>query len=184
MFKTLALLVLLILVCANAWARDPFEGIKCGADIPKSLVGRYDATGPVSALEARHKDLGLKNLGGTEISDRLFLASWQVCGSEYELLVNTKSGLIRDVIPFPQHSKSSPQFVGKCQANGKEIPASIVAVLDNSAGSDAKDEKLANTMLKATGAWKIDESKEKFNKQATENLACPLGAVATVDGGP
>ena len=184
MFKSRAVLLVVTLVCANAWARDPFQGIKCGTDIPKTLVGKHDSSEPVAALEARHKDVALKNIGGTEISDRLFLASWQICGSEYELLVNTKSGLIRDVIPFPQHSKSSPQFVGKCQADGKEAPATIVAILDNSAGSDARDEKLAKKMLKATAAWKIDDRQEKFDKQATETLGCPLGGVSTVDGGP
>ena len=99
----------------------------------------------------------LKDLGGTEISDRLFLASWQICGSEYELLVNTKDHLIHDVLPFPPHSKTSPMFIGRCQANGKEVPATVFAVLNNSAQYNPRDEKLAKTMLKATAAWKIDE---------------------------
>jgi hypothetical protein len=57
-------------------------------------------------------------------------------------------------------------------------------VLNNSAGSNARDEKLAKTMLKATAAWKIDETKEKFAKQATQNLECPLSGIVTQDGGP
>ena len=59
-----------------------------------------------------------------------------------------------------------------------------VAVLNNRARHDARDSKLANTLLPATAAWSIDESKEKFAKQATENLGCPLGGVVTQDGGP
>jgi hypothetical protein len=39
-------------------------------------------------------------------------------------------------------------------------------------------------MLKAAAAWRIDESKEKFAKQSTENLSCPLGGIVTQDGGP
>src|SRR5437868_4594605 len=97
----IGMIVLLLMVCGNAWAMDEFAGVKCGADIPKSLIGKHDSSEPVAAIEGRHQDLGLKNLGGSDISDRLFLASWQICGSEYELLVNTKSGLIRDVLPFP-----------------------------------------------------------------------------------
>lgn len=184
MFKIRVMLFVLIIVCGKAWARDQFEGIKCKTDIPKSLIGKHDSNEPVAALEKRHKDLGLKDLGGTEISDRLFLSSWQICGSEYELLVNTKSGLIRDVLPFPSHSAASPMFIGTCQADRKKSPGTVVAVLNNSAGTNARDEKLAKTMLKATAAWKIDETKEKFAKQSTQNLGCPLSGIVTLDGGP
>ena len=183
---TLVSVVVLLLMIAGgkAWAVDEFEGIKCGADIPKSLIGKRDSNERVAVLERRHQDLGLKDLGGTEISDRLFLASWRICGSEYELLVNTKSGLIRDVLPFPAHSATSPMSIGLCRSDGKPIPETVVAVLNNSAGYNARDGKLAGTMLKATAAWRIDESKEKFAKQSTENLACPAGGIVTQDGGP
>lgn len=184
MFKIRMILFLLIMVCGKAWARDQFEGVRCGADIPKSLIGKHDSNERVVVLEERHKDLGLKDLGGIEISDRLFLVSWQICGNEYELLVNTKSGLIRDVLPFPPHSATLPQFIGTCQSDGKGIPEAVVAVLNNSAEYNARDAKLAKTMLKATAAWKIDETKEKFAKQSTENLGCPLGGIVTLDGGP
>ena len=177
-------LFLLIIACGKLWAVDEFTGIKCGADIPKALVGKRDSNEPVSALEGRYKELGLKNLGGTEISDRLFLASWQICGSEYDLLVNTKTGLIRDALLFPAHSATSPMFIGKCQADGKETPEAVLAVLNNGAGANARDQKLAKTMLKATAAWKIDESKAKFAQRSTENLVCPLVGIVTADGGP
>jgi len=184
MLKTRLILVVLIFVCGQAWAADEFEGIKCGDDIPKALIGKRDSNDPVAVSEKRHKDLGLKNLGGDEVSDRLFLASWQICGSEYELLVNTKTGLIRDVLPFPAHSTKSPMFIGSCQADGKPLTGTMVAVLNNSAGQNARDEKAAKTMLKASAAWKIDESKEKFVPQSTEKLACASGGVVTQDGGP
>jgi hypothetical protein len=184
MFKIRLILFVLTIVPGKAWALDQFDGIKCGADIPKSLIGKHDKSERVVVLEGRHQDLGLTDLGGREISDRLFLVSWQICGSEYELLVNTKTGLIRDVLPFPPHSATSPQFIGTCQAGGKEIPEAVVAVLNNSARYNARDGKLAKTMLKATAAWKIDETKEKFARQSTENLGCPLGGIVTLDGGP
>ncbi len=184
MLKTLVILFLSVMVHGKAWALDEFEGIKCGGDIPKTLIGKRDSNEPVVALEERHKDLGLKDLGGTEISDRLFLVSWQICGSEYELLVNTNRRLIRDVLPFPSHSATSPQFIGACQADGNDIPEAIIALLDNSARYNARDGKLAKTALKATVAWKIDETKEKFAKQSADNLRCPLGGIATLDGGP
>ena len=184
MFTISGILFLVIIVCGKAWALDEFAGLKCGTDIPKSLIGKRDSNEPVSALEGRYKELGLKNLGGTEISDRLFLASWQICGSEYDLLVNTKTGLIRDALLFPAHSATSPMFIGKCQADGKETPETVLAVLNNGAGANARDQKLAKTMLKATAAWKIDESKAKFAQRSTENLVCPLVGIVTADGGP
>ncbi len=182
--KIAVVLFFLLSAGGNAWALDEFAGIKCGADVPKSLIGKHDSNEPVAVLEQRHQDLGLKDLGGTEISDRLFLASWKICGSEYELLVNTKSGLIRDVLPFVPHSSASPMYIGPCHSDGKALPGTVVAVLNNSAGYDARDKKLAQTMLKTTTAWKIDEAKEKFVKQSTQNLACPVGGIVTQDGGP
>src|SRR5262249_16912210 len=89
-------LFLSIAVSTQLWAADEFAAVRCGVDIPKALVGKHTSSEPVATLEARHKNLGLKNLGGSEISDSLFLASWQICGSEYEVLENTKSGLVRD----------------------------------------------------------------------------------------
>ena len=184
MFNTRLILLVLIIACGKAWALDPFEGLKCGADIPKWLIGKRDSNERVAVVEERHKDLGLRNLGGEEISDSLFLASWQICGSEYELLVNIKRGLIRDVLPFPPHSVTAPMFIGSCQADGKQIHGTIVAVLNNSAGYNARDEKLAKTMLKAPVAWKIDEAREAFYKEPAKDLACPLGGIVTQDGGP
>ncbi len=123
-------------------------------------------------------------MGGTEISNRLFLAAWRICGSEYELLVNTKTGMIRDVLQFPPHSKTSPQYIGTCQADRSQGPKVFVAVLNNSAGYNARDPKLSNTMLKATAAWMIDETKQTFVKYQPEKLECPLGGISTLDGGP
>jgi len=175
------ILFLLLIVCGNAWAGDEFDGIKCGADIPKSLIGKRSPNQRVVVYETRHKDLGLKDLGAEEISDQLALVSWLVCGSRYEVLVNTKSKFVRDVLPIPPHSATSPESIGPCQVDGKEIPEEVVALLDNSAKFNAQDAKLAETMLKPSVAWKIDEAKEKFVKQSTEQLACPLGYVVHLD---
>lgn len=183
-FKIQAILFLLLFVGSKGWAADEFQGLKCGADIPKFLIGKRSSNERVGAVQERHKDLGLRDLGGSEISDLLFLMSWRICGNEYELLLNTKSELIRDVLLFPPHSSGSPQYIGRCRVDGKEIPEVMLAVLNNSAGYDARDRKLANTMLKATAAWMIDARKEKFTKYPTEKLECPLGGIISLDGGP
>lgn len=182
--KTRLILLFSLLTFATAWAQDEFATIQCGADIPKALIGKHVSSGSAAATENRHKNLGLKNLGGDEISDLLFLASWRICGSEYELLVNSKQNVIRDVLMFPTHSATSPMFVGACQMDGKEAPGTIVAVLNNSEKYSARDRTQAKTMLKATAAWKIDEAKEKFDPLPAGNLRCPLDGVITEDGGP
>jgi hypothetical protein len=75
-------------------------------------------------------------------------------------------------------------FIGSCQRNGKERPESMVAVLNNSAGQNARDPKLAARTLRAAAAWQIDTTNEKFVKHSTENLACPVTGIVTADGGP
>ncbi len=182
--KISVIVFLALIVCGHAWAADPFAGLKCGVDIPKALIGKHDSNEPVATIEGRHKDLGLKNLAGNDGEERLGTEAWQICGSEYELLVVTKTGLIRDVIQFPSHSKTSPMFIGRCKAAGKDVPGTMLAVLDNSKKYDARDDKLAKTLLPATAAWKVDDKAEKFVPQPSAGLTCPLDGVVTADGGP
>src|SRR6059058_186325 len=85
-----------------------------------------------------------KDLGGQEISDRLFLISWRICGEEYVLLED--KAVVRDVLKFPKHSKDAPQFVGSCQLNGHDLPGTAIAVLKNENGVE---------ILPAVIAWKI-----------------------------
>jgi hypothetical protein len=126
----------------------------------------------IVVIEERHKDLGLKGLGGTEISESLFLISWLICGDEYVLL--EENDVVRDVLKFPRHSKDSPQFIEACQVNRSDVPGTIIAVLKND--KDTKN-------LPATVAWKIDEKRMKFIGLQTEGLRCPRSGINTVDGG-
>lgn len=158
---------------ANVTAADLFSKTQCDADIPKALIGGHMTNEPVAAIEARHKALGLKDLGGSELTGDLFLSSWLICGNEYLLILDKKS-IVRDVLQFPQHSKASPEFTGSCQVNGKKLPGDIVAVLNNQAGA-------AN--LSSKFAWKIDPVKAKFVKLATEGMQCPRSGIITADGG-
>lgn len=153
-------------------ASDGFESVRCGSDVPKALIGRTMSNERVAVIEERHKDLGLRDLGGSEISDRLFLISWQICGDEYALL--EEKNVVRDVLKFPQHSKDSPEFIGSCQRNGNEISDTIIAVLRNERGAES---------LSAIAAWKIEEKATRFVELRTEGLRCPRDGVITVDGG-
>ncbi len=178
MLKLLNTLVFLLLFSGAAQAQDGFEGVVCGSNIPNALIGKQMSNEPVAAIEGLHKLLGLKDLGGDEISDRLNTISWLICGSEYMFLVDNRS-IVRDVLPVPPHSKSAPEFSGRCRIDGKELPGIIVAVLDGKAGVPVGKD----TFLTAVGAWKIDEKLSRFVKTATEGLRCPRSGIITADGG-
>lgn len=175
--KTKRLFVMLMLVLplfyrVNICNADGFDSIRCGADITKALLGRRMPNEKIVAIEARHKDLGLKDLGGTEISDRLFLKSWQICGEEYVLLED--KDVVKDVLKFPRHAKDSPQFIGSCQLNGRDIPGTAMGVLKNEGGGET---------LPAEIAWKIDDKLMKIVPLQTEGLSCARDGIVTADGG-
>ena len=154
-------------------AADLFSKVRCGVDIPKALIGGFMTKESDAAVEARHKALGLKDLGGSELTGDRFLSSWLICGNEYLLILDKKS-IVRDVLQFPEHSKASPEFIGSCQVNGKEQPGEIIAVLNNESGAEN---------LSAKFAWKIDSLKSRFVKVATDGMQCPRSGIITADGG-
>jgi len=155
----------------NIFAEDGFDSVRCGSDVREALLGRTMSNEKIVALEERHKNLGLKDLGGTEISDRLFLISWRICGDEYALLED--GGVVRDVLKFPKHSKDSPQFIGGCQLNGHDVPGTVIGVLKNESGES----------LPAVIAWKIDEKQMKFIELQPEGLRCSRDGISTSDSG-
>jgi hypothetical protein len=166
-------MLLLPLFCSSSiCAADGFDSVHCGSDVRQALLGHRMSNEKIVAIEERHKDLGLKDLGGTEISDRLFLISWRICGEEYVLLEDRN--VVRDVLKFPKHSKASPQFIGSCQLNGHDVPGTAIGVLKNEDGVE---------ILPAAIAWKIDDKQMKFVKLETEGLRCSRDGIITADGG-
>jgi len=163
--------VVLLFCGSSICGADGFDLVRCGSDVRKALLGRTMPNEKVVAIEERHKDLGFKDLGGTEISDRLFLVSWQICGEEYALLED--KGVVRDVLKFPKHSKDSPEFIGSCQLNGHDVPGTAIGVLKNEGGE----------VLPAVIAWKIDDKQKKFVMLQTEGLRCSRDGIITADGG-
>jgi hypothetical protein len=158
---------------ANVSAADLFSKIRCGADIPKALIGGIMTNERVVLIEDRNKALGLKDLGGSELTGDLFLSSWLICGDEYLLILDKKS-IVRDVLQFPRHSRESPEFIGSCQVNGRKLPEEIVAVLNYQPGAQS---------LPAKSAWKVDPKKARFVKLVTEGMQCPRSGIITADGG-
>jgi hypothetical protein len=151
---------------------DGFDAVRCGSDVRKALLGRTMSNERIAVLEQRHKELGLKDLGAQEISDRLTTISWRICGEEYVLLED--KNVVRDALKFPKHSKDSPQFIGSCQLNGHDLPGTAIGVLKNENG-------VGN--LPAVVAWKIDEKQKKFVELKTEGLRCSRDGIISADGG-
>src|SRR5215467_3699398 len=83
------------LLSPNVSGADLFSKIQCGADIPKALIGGVMSNERSASIEARHKALGLKDLGGSELAGNLFLSSWRICGNEYLMIMDKKS-VVRD----------------------------------------------------------------------------------------
>ncbi len=166
------LLATVWLACGPALA-DEFKNVKCGTDIPKALIGQRSSNERIVVTEGKYRSLGLKHLGADETSNQLSSINWLICGSEYMMLVDRK-GLVRDVIPFPPHSKKSPAFSSYCKLNGKELPDIFVGVLNAEVTGD---------QLPALSVWKIDLKGAKFIKASTDGLRCPRSAIYTVDGG-
>lgn len=171
--KKLAWLLLSIcLVSGHAARADQFAKLRCDADIPKAMIGQKPTNQRNVVLEKKYSALGLKVLGGYEISERLSTVNWWICGAEYITL--SEPGRIRDAIRFPEHSKRAPAYEGTCRLNGQELPDAVVAVLDGAAATE---------YLPAQVAWKIDEQQAKFVKLPVEGLVCPRKGIYTLDGG-
>ena len=180
-----SLLTLLVLGSGGARARDEFGAMGCGADVPAALIGQKGGNEPVARIEARHRNLGLKDLGGDEISDDLNSVSWLICGKEYVVLYN-KDGIVRDVLPMPPHSRNSPAFSGACRRAGKKVAGIVIGVLERIPGNDGTfhDSRGDNTLLPARTVWRIDERQQKFVSLSPAGLGCPRSGIFTADGGP
>ena len=176
----IGVIAVLLLLGGPAGAKDGFESVRCDLDIAKALLGKQMSNEPVAKIEQRHKELGLKDLGGDEISDRLNLTSWQICGREYQVLSDSRD-LVVDVLAFPSHARTSPEFIGICQVNGKKFSQTVIAVLDDQRAMGSKTDR---TLLPARTAWRIDGARARFLPLPSAGLECPRDGIITADGGP
>jgi len=185
MLKTLLLTGALLALGRPAFAQDAFSAVRCGADIPSALKGKAMPGGRVVRIEARHRDIGLKDEGAEEVSETLIYQAWSMCGNEFAMLEDRR-GIIRDATLFPAHSRRHPAFLGPCQLGGQQTPGMILGILDNTA-SNGDPQHYApqdSTMLRAIRAWGIDQHLSRFVAVPAKDLRCPRGNIFTVDGGP
>lgn len=168
MRKIVGILILTLLGCSHAYARDGFEKVRCGSDIAKALIGQRGSNEPVIATEGRHKDLNLKDLGASDY-DSFSSIAWLICGKEFMVLEDNRTDVVRDVLQIPLHSKSNPEFQGVCKVEGKPMPETVVAILREQAGQNE---------LPADAAWRIDEKAVKFVKVPTDGMLCPRDGIS------
>lgn len=164
---------------------DEFAGVRCSRDVRSAMIGRALARGRAVQIEAAHRDIGLRNLGGSEVNDTLFLGGWEICGNEYQVLMTPSR--ITDVARFPAHSRRNPAVFGTCTRDGKRIRDGVLAVLDNASAPDSAELHYSSddtTSLAAIAAWRVDERHGRFVKLASAGLRCPRGQINTADGGP
>jgi hypothetical protein len=154
-------LLLLLAFAPACWAGDGFEGVTCKSDIPKALVGKKLSNEPDMKIEARHKDLALKDLGGDEITDDVFLSTWSICGSEYLLTLTRNT--VSDVLKVPAHAGAEKEFDGDCRKGNAPVPGVFVGILVDKPGTD---------WLQAKSAWKLDEKTGKFTSVSVDGLMC------------
>ena len=161
--RLVGVLVLVLAGSSHVHARDGFEKIHCGGDIVDALVGqRGDNRDPVAATEARHKDLHLKDLGASDYG-AFSSITWAICDKEYLVLEDNRTGVIRDALELPNHSKGKPWFEGSCKRKGMLLQRSVVGIVRDQGGRDD---------LPAELAWEVDETAVKFVKLSTDDLLC------------
>ena len=103
--------------------------------------------------------LDLKDLG----------VSWMICGKEFMVLEDNRTNAFRDVLQIPPHSKSNPEFEGRCKLKGKLMPDSVVAILRDQSGHNE---------LPADAAWRIDKKVIKLIKVSTDGMLCPRDGIS------
>jgi hypothetical protein len=165
------LLLLLLAFAPACRADDGFGGVTCAGDVPKALIGKKLSNESDSTVENRHKNLALKDLGGDEITDAVFLSTWTICGSDYMLTL--KRGVVSDVLKLPAHSGTEKAVDGDCTKGKTPVPGVLVGILVDKPGSDA---------LSAKTAWKLDDKTGKFTSIPADGLTCARHDILFPDG--
>ena len=155
--------IALAAVCGSAAAKDGFEGISCSTDIAKAMLGRHLSSETIDVLQARHKDLKLKDLGADEL-DWGFDVVWGICGDKYFMLVNEHS-IVKDVLKLPPRSEGL-QFQAVCKS--PQGDQDVEGILQDQPGAAS---------LAAKSAWKIDDAKKKFVAVPVDGMMCPRDGV-------
>jgi hypothetical protein len=160
MFRSLFALALLLPFGLAYSAPQGFSDLTCDSDIEKAMSGRTLPNGAVAAIEASHKDIGLKDLGGYEVADGIFLGAWRICGNQYMFLEH--GSRVKAVLKIPDQFKSFDE-VFICSPVGGSPKGTIVAVPTTTQ---------SKTTIRPQLAWRVDEKKVTFVPITTGPLEC------------
>ena len=158
------LAALLLPSASSAGPAIGFEGLTCKADIRSALLGRRMPNGAIASIEAKHKDIGVKNLGayGMESDgDPWTLIFWQICGREY--LVLERKGVVRDVLESPLAPGSPQGTIVSCTVAGAELKDTVIAF---ETASNPKWPKAVKN------AWRINDATVTFSKFDGDKTVC------------
>lgn len=169
--QAMSLPFLLVFAPTCLAANDGFGAVTCNGDVAKALVGKKLSDEADAAVENRHKNLALKDLGGDEITDDIFLSTWSICGNDY--LLTLRRSVVRDVLKVPAHSGSDKLFDGDCTKGKTPVPGVVVGILVDQHGTDA---------LPAKMAWKLDETSGKFVSIPVDGLTCARHGIMFPNG--
>ena len=149
---------------------DEFSGITCNSDVTKAVIGKKMTKGRVSDIEATHKNITLKDLGGDGMpEDPFFTISWEICGREYIFLIDQSKNkeIINDVLPIPTDFKQAYRLLpgSSCTRHEKRVK-NIYAFAEQGA---------KGTKAKMKAAWEISRTTMKFTKLSPEEIDCKIG---------
>ena len=145
-------------------AERSFDGITCKSYIPSALIGRHMPNERVVTIEARYKEIGLKDLGayGMEAAgDPWTLISWQICGREYLLL--ERRGIVQDVLASPLPQESAQFTIASCVVDGSSLHGTAVIFVS------AKERQLPKPV---EHAWLINDKTIRFSKIKGKEIVC------------
>ena len=133
--------------------------LTCAAALEKVLVGRTMSDEPVAKVEARYKSLGVKNLGGYEVSDTLFLGFWQVCGDEFAIL--QAGAQVKAALKTGKHVDGQDSMI--CHPKDASKGGVYIA---------APGATHTKSGVVAERAWRIDEQSASFTPAMSDALEC------------
>ena len=97
--KVIAVSLLAVMACAPAHAGDGFGKVRCNGDVARALIGQRGSNEPVMAIEARRRDLNLRDLGASDFG-AFSAITWAICGEEFVVLEDNRTNVIRDALQF------------------------------------------------------------------------------------
>ncbi|KAA2235548.1 hypothetical protein [Salinarimonas soli] len=162
----------ILFAASSSRAADGFEKVRCDRAVVPALVGaRVSNSGPVAAIEARRKAIGLEHKGAEIVADGVDTIYWRICGRDFVVL--HVRDVARDAIELPPHSRAAPAFsTTVCEVAGRKLEGVFLGVFASAPGGDAP-------MSPVRAAWRIDHARGFV--PLTSGAACATDGIDPAD---